>query len=221
MPANADRTHAGWEDGPVTQLARAGSVARSEDAVHEGRRHDLAVAALHTWSEYGYSQVSVRNVARRTRFSHGMVHYYFQSKDALVAECVRIIRDSEIFASDEGSADDVASYSLFIADTIRENFRKNRRLHRIRFDLRNQSQFEPALRVYADEIEEAYSVAKDAVRARYEALGWTFDPPFELLAAQVDALRERAVRDELLGEELDDAADALHADLLRILPKTH
>lgn len=205
---------------PVTQLARAGSAAsRSDDAVHEGRRHDLAVAALHTWSEYGYSQVSVRNVARRTRFSHGMVHYYFQSKDALVAECVRIIRDSHIFGSDKANAGDITSYSRLVADTVCESFRKNRRLHRIRFDLRNQSQFEPGLRVYADEIDEAYAAAKDVVEKRYESLGWTFDPPFELLAAQVDALRERAVRDDLLGQDLEEVVSTMHADLLQVLPK--
>ncbi len=204
----------------MTQLARAGSTALRSDAdVHEGRRHDLAVAALHTWSEYGYSQVSVRNVARRTRFSHGMVHYYFQSKDALVAECVRIIRDSQIFGAGTTTAGDVTSYSQLLADTICESFRTNRRLHRIRFDLRNQSQFEPGLRIYADEIETAYAATKNAVRARYESLGWTFDPPFELLAAQVDALRERAVRDELLGEDLDAAVNTMHADLLQVLPK--
>lgn len=205
----------------MTQLARAGSAARrSEDDVHEGRRHDLAVAALHTWSEYGYSQVSVRNVARRTRFSHGMVHYYFQSKDALVAECVRIIRDSQLFSACNTNAVDVTSYSQLTADTICDSFRKNRRLHRIRFDLRNQSQFEPALRIYADEIEEAYAAAKNSIREHYESLGWTFDPPFELLAAQVDALRERAVRAELLGDDLDDVVKTMHADLLRVLPKS-
>jgi Transcriptional regulator len=149
----SDRGPARWDNSSVTQLARAGSASRRTDAdVHEGRRHDLAVAALHTWSEYGYSQVSVRNVARRTRFSHGMVHYYFQSKDALVAECVRIIRDSQIFGAGTANAGDITSYSQLVADTICESLRKNRRLHRIRFDLRNQSQFEPSLRIYADEI---------------------------------------------------------------------
>lgn len=187
--------------------------------MHEGRRHDLAVAALHTWSEYGYSQVSVRNVARRTRFSHGMVHYYFRSKDALVAECVRIVRDSQIFGSGNAKAGDITSYSRLVADAICESFRTNRRLHRIRFDLRNQSQFEPALRAYADDIETAYAAATGAVRERYESLGCTFDPPFELLAAQVDAVRERAVREELLGADLEDAVAAMHADLLKVLPK--
>ncbi|GGB32431.1 hypothetical protein GCM10011492_23860 [Flexivirga endophytica] len=205
----------------MTQIARAdgSSAARPEDDVHQGRRRDLAVAALHTWSEYGYSHVSVRNVARRTRFSHGMVHYYFNSKDALVAECVRIIRESEIFSADEPNPAGVTAYSKFVADALCTSFRKNRRLHRIRFDLRNQSQFEPSLRGYADEIEAAYDAAKDAVRRRYESLGWSFDPPFDLLAAQVDALRERAVRDELLGADLDDTVHRLHADLLKVLPK--
>ena len=68
-------------------------------------------------------------------------------------------------------------------------------------------------------IEEAYAAAKGAVRERYESLGWTFEPPFELLAAQIDAFRERAVREELLGADLEDAVAAMHADLLKILPR--
>lgn len=205
----------------MTQLARAdgSTTVRSEDDIHQGRRHDLTVAALHTWSEYGYSHVSVRNVARRTRFSHGMVHYYFRSKDALVAECVRMIHESDIFAADAADPTDVTSYSQAVADRVCDSLRTHRRMHRIRFDLRNQSQFEPELRRYADEIEHSHEAAEDAVRARYEQLGWSFDPPFELLAAQIDALRERAVRDNLLGDDLERTVSRMHDDLLLVLPR--
>lgn len=206
----------------MTQLAHAGQAAsRSGDDVqdvHQGRRHDLAVAALHTWSEYGYSHVSVRNIARRTRFSHGMVHYYFRSKDALVAECVRMIQESHIFGADVSAAGDVPAVSRIVADAICDSLRTHRRLHRIRFDLRNQSQFERELRGYALEVEHAHDVAVQAIRRRYETLGWTFDPPFELLAIQVDALRERAVRADLLGDDLPVAVTQLRTDLLRVLP---
>ncbi|RNI19007.1 TetR/AcrR family transcriptional regulator [Flexivirga caeni] len=187
--------------------------------VHAGRRHDLAVAALHTWSEHGYSQVSVRNVARRTRFSHGMVHYYFQSKDALVAECVRLIADAHIFAADCSGAAGVTDYSGRLAGALSESFRTHRRLHRVRYDLRNQSQFEPRLRPFAAVVEDDRARWQRDVQRRYEALGWHFDPPFELLAEQVDALVERAVRADLLGSDLDNAAAELHEDLLRVLPK--
>ena len=202
----------------MTQPLRNLANSAADDDVHEGRRHDLAVAALHTWSEHGYSQVSVRNVAKRTRFSHGMVHYYFRSKDALVAECVRMVRESDIFAPGTTNLSDITAYSRFVADRLCESLRTNRRLHRIRFDLRNQSQFEPGLREYADQIEQEYAAALDAVRRRYEALGWSFDPPFELLAAQVDALGERAIRDDLLGQDLEETVARTHQDLLRILP---
>lgn len=189
--------------------------------MHEGRRRDLAVAALHTWSEHGYSQVSVRNVARRTRFSHGMVHYYFHSKDALVAECVRLITDAHIFASDGADAVTVSDYSKTLAEALSNSFRRNRRLHRIRYDLRNQSQFEPSLRDYAAEVEDDREKWQHDVQGRYESMGWRFDPPFDLLAEQVDALIERAVRDELLGADLEHAAEQLHHDLLQVLPRTH
>lgn len=202
-------------------MTQQGNTDRSsaDDDMHEGRRHDLAVAALHTWSEYGYSQVSVRNVARRTRFSHGMVHYYFHSKDALVAECVRLIADAHIFGSDDADAADVTGYSRQLADAISRSFRGNRRMHRIRFDLRNQSQFEPSLRGYSAEVESERERWQRDVHQRYARLGWEFDPPFELLAEQLDALIERAVREELLGTDLDTAAEQLRDDLLQVLPK--
>lgn len=187
--------------------------------MHEGRRHDLAVAALHTWSEHGYSQVSVRNVARRTRFSHGMVHYYFHSKDALVAECVRLITEAELFPSVSPGSEDAKGYSLEVAGAISESFRVHRRMHRIRFDLRNQSQFEPTLRSYSEEIETDREKWQLQLQHRYESLGRHFDPPFELLAEQIDALVERAVRNELLGEDLEVSAEQLRQDLLQVLPK--
>jgi len=203
----------------VTQPLRNSTTGDADDDMHEGRRRDLAVAALHTWSEHGYSQVSVRNVARRTRFSHGMVHYYFHSKDALVAECVRMIADAHIFASDGAEAADVTDYSHKLAAALSESFRANRRMHRIRYDLRNQSQFERSLREYAAEVEDGRERWQQDVQQRYEAMGWRFEPPFELLAEQVDALLERAVRDELLGADLADTTEQLRRDLLQILPK--
>lgn len=186
--------------------------------MHEARRYDLAIAALHTWSEHGYSQVSVRNVARRTRFSHGMVHYYFRSKDALVAECVRLITEEHIFPSVDAGSQDVAGYSRLLADAVSESFRASRRMHRIRYDLRNQSQFEQALRRYSDEIESSRQKWEQEVERRYESLGWHFAPPFELLAEQIDAIVERAMRDELLGGDLEATAERLRRDLLQVLP---
>lgn len=187
--------------------------------MHEGRRRDLAAAALQTWSEYGYSQVSVRNVARRTRFSHGMVHYYFHSKDALVAECVRMLTDAKIFPSGCPTATDVTTYSQTLAESISDSFRRNRRMHRIRFDLRNQSQFEPSLRKYSTEVETERAQSQQLVRSGYQSLGWQFDLPFDLLAEQIDGLVERAVRDELLDGDLDQVTKQLHDDLLQVLPK--
>ncbi|NNG38362.1 TetR family transcriptional regulator [Flexivirga sp. ID2601S] len=173
---------------------------------------------MQTWSEHGYSHVSVRNVARRTRFSHGMVHYYFSSKDALVAECVRMLSSNHTFAAaDLEGAHDLTSYSERLAAAIAGSFRENRQMHRIRYDLRNQSQFDPALRSYADELEKIRFERNEQIERRYREFGWTFDPPFSLLAAQIDALIERAVREDSFGA-LDAAAD-LHRDLLQILPK--
>ncbi|WP_265442707.1 TetR/AcrR family transcriptional regulator [Flexivirga meconopsidis] len=202
---------------PFTESAPS-PASSNDSATHRGRRHDLAVAALQTWSEHGYSHVSVRNVARRTRFSHGMVHYYFSSKDALVAECVRMLSNNHTFdTAGLDEAVDVTSYSAGLAAAIASSFRENRQMHRIRYDLRNQSQFDSTLRTYADELEKIRYERNDKIEQRYREFGWTFDPPFALLAAQVDALIERAVREDSFGAP--DAADQLYQDLLQILPR--
>ena len=190
-----------------------------DDAMHEGRRRDLATAALQTWSEHGYAQVSVRNVARRTRFSHGMVHYYFHSKDALVGECVKLICEAQIFSACDVVATDITSYSQQVAESISESFRVNRRFHRIRFDLLNQSLFEPSLRPHAADLDRVYAACRERLHQSYVALGWEFDPPFELLAQHIDALVARAVRDEILHGDLPSTTARLREELHHILPK--
>lgn len=203
---------------PTTQFDNSSADAVPDSAAHQGRRRDLVTAALQTWSEHGYSQVSVRNVARRTRFSHGMVHYYFSSKQALVAECVRLLSQGCSLSSPE--LDDAASIeqlSVAFADQVSRSLTSDRQLHRIRYDLRNQSQFDRALRPYAEQLEAMWWGCVAEVRPRYEALGWQFDPAFEVLAAQLDGLLERAVRAESFEEP--DADGELRTALLQTLPR--
>lgn len=115
---------------------------------HEDRREQLAESALVTLGELGYAKTSLREIAQHSPFSHGVVHYYFSSKEELITYCVRyykrtcVTRYDEIVSSST-TADELQSrFAAKLAETIREEGP----MHQLWYDLRNQSMFEPSLR---------------------------------------------------------------------------
>ena len=53
------------------------------------RRLELAEAALATLAELGYARTSLREIAQKSDFTHGVLHYYFTDKVDLITCCVR------------------------------------------------------------------------------------------------------------------------------------
>src|SRR6185503_10037661 len=56
---------------------------RSRVDKFEARRAELADATLATLGELGYARTSLREIAQKTEFSHGVLHYYFRDKNEL------------------------------------------------------------------------------------------------------------------------------------------
>ena len=105
------------------------------------RRAQLADAALQTLAELGYARTSLREIAQNTEFSHGVLHYYFSDKEDLITHCVRqyeaacVTRYDEIVAS-ASSADELKrEFGAAMAQTLRTDAP----MHRLWYDLRNQS----------------------------------------------------------------------------------
>jgi AcrR family transcriptional regulator len=112
------------------------------------RRAQLADAALQTLAELGYARTSLREIAQNTEFSHGVLHYYFSDKEDLITHCVRqyeaacVTRYDEIVAS-ASSADELKrEFGAAMAQTLRTDAP----MHRLWYDLRNQSLFEESFR---------------------------------------------------------------------------
>src|SRR6476620_6310011 len=53
------------------------------------RRIELAEAALVTLAEMGYARTSLREIAQKSEFTHGVLHYYFSYKFDLICCSVR------------------------------------------------------------------------------------------------------------------------------------
>ncbi len=65
-------------------------VAASErDAFYEGRRTEIAEAALRLWAEGGFDATSMAAVAEAAGISKGTLYLYFPSKQALLEEVLR------------------------------------------------------------------------------------------------------------------------------------
>ncbi len=112
------------------------------------RRAELAEAALKTLAELGYARTSLREIAQNTAFSHGVLHYYFKDKVDLIMCCVRQYKARCVTRYDDTvatatTADDLAQG---FAETMAATIVDEGTLHRLWYDLRVQSLFEPSFR---------------------------------------------------------------------------
>jgi TetR/AcrR family transcriptional repressor of bet genes len=112
------------------------------------RRDQLAESALRTLGELGYARASLREIANNSPFSHGVVHYYFRDKLELVVYSVRYYKVRCVTRYDTVVDESTTAGELLdrFADKLAETIRDEAPMHRLWYDLRAQSMFEPQLR---------------------------------------------------------------------------
>src|SRR5271165_4704736 len=59
----------------------------------DSRREDMLRAALHVIAERGFTDTRIADVAERAGTSPALVIYYFQTKDNLMTEAIRLAED--------------------------------------------------------------------------------------------------------------------------------
>src|SRR5690349_2905926 len=156
----------------VTERNRDRIARRQVDKFAE-RRAQLAAAALQTLAEQGYARTSLRDIAQNSDFSHGVLHYYFADKFELITYCVRqykaecVTRYDSVVAT-ATSADQLrVGFGAAMAVTLREDAA----VHRLWYDLRNQSLFEEKFRADAVEIDHSLERMIWRIVSRYAELG--------------------------------------------------
>lgn len=145
---------------------------RPDIARFDARRAELADAALATLGELGYARTSLREIARKTAFSHGVLHYYFRDKAELITFCVRRYKATCVTRYDEviaraGTPEELAAD---FADTLASTMERDHAMHRLWYDLRSQSAFEAALRPTVTELDAQLEAMIWRVVERYAAL---------------------------------------------------
>jgi AcrR family transcriptional regulator len=182
------------------------------------RRAELADAALQTLAELGYARTSLREIAQNSQFSHGVLHYYFSDKEELLTHCVRqyeaacVTRYDEIVAA-AGCAEELkGEFSIAMAETLRTDAP----MHRLWYDLRNQSLFEESFRADVLEIDQHREEMIWRVISRYaELAGITVSMSSSVAYAILDGLFQQALLHQLAGRA--NAADDLGMNVRRIL----
>lgn len=142
---------------PKLAIQKKDRIARLEVSRFAGRRAQLAASALQTLSELGYARTSLRDIADNSEFSHGVLHYYFSDKVDLITYCVKqykadcVTRYDRIIATARSAQALRRGFAAALARTLQEDAS----MHRLWYDLRNQSLFDESFRADVLEIDES------------------------------------------------------------------
>jgi AcrR family transcriptional regulator len=193
-------------------------IARRQVDKFAERRAQLAASALQTLSELGYARTSLRDIAQNSEFSHGVLHYYFSDKVDLIiqsvkhykAECVK--RYDEIVATARTATELKHGFSAALAGTLRDDAP----MHRLWYDLRNQSLFEESFRADVLEIDESLQRMIWRIVSQYaELLGAPLAVSPSVAYAIFDGLFQQALLRQLAGD--GDAGRQLQESVESIL----
>jgi AcrR family transcriptional regulator len=204
----------------VTEVAERNRdrIARRQVDKFAERRAQLAAAALQTLAEQGYARTSLRDIAQNSDFSHGVLHYYFSDKIELITYCVRqykaecVTRYDSIVAT-ASSADELKrGFGAAMAATLVDEAT----MHRLWYDLRNQSLFDDSYRHDVLEIDQSLERMIWRIVTKYAELA---EAPLAMPSgpayAIFDGLFQQALLRHLAGSP--DAATDLQDNVQRVL----
>jgi AcrR family transcriptional regulator len=204
----------------VTEVAERNRdrIARRQVDKFAQRRAQLAAAALRTLADQGYARTSLRDIAQNSEFSHGVLHYYFADKFELITYCVRqykaecVTRYDGIVATAGSAAEVKCGFGAAMAATLREDAT----MHRLWYDLRNQSLFDETFRADVREIDSSLERMIWRIVSKFAELSQR--PPAvtpSLAYALMDGLFQHALLRHLSGSA--EAATDLDENVRRVL----
>jgi len=181
------------------------------------RRLELSEAALETLGELGYARTSLREIAQKSPFSHGVFHYYFSDKTDLICCCVRHYKAKCVTRYDQIIARSREELMEGFLAKLGETLRDEARMHRLWYDLRAQALFEDAFRDDVMEIDKSLEDMIWRIVSRYAELGGTRPTlSSSVLYALFDGLFQSALLKHLSGDK--GAIGKLLDEASRLLP---
>lgn len=195
-------------------------VTRTRDDKFHERREQLGEATLQTLAALGYARTSLREIAQNSEFSHGVLHYYFSDKVDLILCSVRQYKARCVTRYDVVTVEATTAEGLmdsFCAKLV-ETMQQEASMHRLWYDLRAQSMFEPTFRPEVDQIERSLEQMIWRVLSRYaELVGQPLKVDSATAYAMMDGLFQQALYLHVAGQE-HEASERLTTATRRLLP---
>ena len=122
----------------TARTVAAARIERKHVDKFSARRIELAEAALETLGELGYARTSLREIAQKSDFTHGVLHYYFSDKVDLICCSVRhyktrcATRYDQVVATAQSREELMSGFLEKLGETVREEAP----MHRLWYDLR-------------------------------------------------------------------------------------
>ncbi len=200
----------------MTLVASTKEARRPPADKHDARRDQLAESALRTLGELGYARTSLREIANRSEFSHGVVHYYFSDKFELVVYSVRYYKARCVTRYDSVVSDSTTAEGLLdaFAAKLVETVQDEAPMHCLWYDVRTQSMFEENLREAVTLIDKTLEEMIWRVVSRYAELAGRPTAMSPAAAYGVlDGLFQQALLGYVTGDAsaLDTLVDQVHA----------
>jgi AcrR family transcriptional regulator len=183
------------------------------------RRVELAEAALETLSELGYARTSLREIAQKSEFTHGVLHYYFTDKVDLITCSVRQYKAQCVTRYDKVTAAARSRDELMegFLDKLAETLRTEAHMHRLWYDLRSQALFEQAFQQDVAAIDKSLEDMVWRIASRYAELGDKRPAVSrEVLYAVFDGLFQRHLLRHLSNDP--DAIPDLLREVRQLMP---
>jgi AcrR family transcriptional regulator len=194
-------------------------IARRQVDKFAERRAQLAEAARKTLAEQGYANTSLRDIAQNSEFSHGVLHYYVADKFELVTYRVReyksqCVRRYDSIVATAATADELL---VQVGTAMVGTLRDDADMHRLWYDLRNQSQFDERFRADVSDIDQSLEQMIWRIVAKYAELAGR--PPAVspgLAYALADGVFQQALLAYIGGDRT--ALDTFAANMRQVLP---
>jgi len=177
------------------------------------RRGELADATLATLGELGFARTSLREIAQKTAFSHGVLHYYFRDKIELITYCVRRYKEHCVTRYDEivEEAATGGELAALFAEALVGTMLEDTAMHRLWYDMRSQAMFEEALQATVVDLDHQLEEMIWRVVSRHAELCDTVPAVSSVTAYSLfDGLFENSLLRHLAGDA--DAADRLRTE---------
>lgn len=183
---------------------------QSPSSKAEAKRAFLIDQATRCLAQNGYAHVSLRDIAKASDVSLGILHYYFASKEDLLLAVISGYKDSFIQELESALlSDPLDGWLDRLLKVLDGSLTEQKAIHRLWYDLQVQAMYVPAFREQVNQIRTRMHdlitrMLEQLVHQKTLRLRISLDEAVSLIYAQVDGLFFQAML-----EETSSAADVM------------